>query len=135
YHPAPTASSTLSLHERSSDLDAIATVKLFKLLLSKDVHKKIVQNNIRQEQVGQLNPRLIEIVERLPSETGVFYMYNIDGELIYLSKSSNIRKKVNKICINSAPKNRKIQKEVRKVSFDLTGNVLIAQLKEIQESH
>ncbi|HLV63263.1 exonuclease domain-containing protein [Galbibacter sp.] len=115
--------------------DAIATVKLFKLLLSKDVHKKIVQNNIRQEQVGQLNPRLIEIVERLPSETGVFYMYNIDGELIYLSKSSNIRKKVNKIFINSAPKNRKIQKEVRKVSFDLTGNVLIAQLKEIQESH
>lgn len=115
--------------------DAIATVKLFKLLLSKDVHKKIIQNNIRQEQVGQLNPRLIEIVERLPSETGVFYMYNIDGELIYLSKSSNIRKKVNKIFINSAPKNRKIQKEVRKVSFDLTGNVLIAQLKEIQESH
>lgn len=115
--------------------DAIATVKLFKLLLSKDVHKKIVQNNIRQEQVGQLNPRLIEIVERLPSETGVFYMYNIDGELIYLSKSSNIRKKVNKIFINSAPKNRKIQKEVRKVSFDLTGNVLIAELKEIQESH
>ncbi|EKF56062.1 nuclease [Galbibacter marinus] len=114
--------------------DAMATVKLFKLLLSKDVNKKIVQNNIRQEQVGQLNPRLIEIVGRLPSDTGVFYMYNADGELIYLSKSSNIRKKVNKIFINSAPKNRKIQKEVKTVSFDLTGNILIAELKEIQES-
>ncbi|WP_417360117.1 exonuclease domain-containing protein [Galbibacter sp.] len=113
--------------------DALATVKLFKLLLSKDSNKKIVQNNIRQEQVGQLNPRLIEIVERLPNDVGVFYMYNTDGELIYLSKSSNIRKRVNKLFISSAAKNRKIQKEVKIVTFDLTGNTLIAELKEYQE--
>lgn len=113
--------------------DAMATVKLFKLLLSKDINKKIVQNNIRQEQVGQLNPRLIEIVEQLPNDTGVFYMYNSEGELIYLSKSSNIRKRVNKLFINSAPKNRKIQKEVKTVTFDLTGNILVAELKEFQE--
>jgi len=113
--------------------DAMATVKLFKLLLSKDTNKKIVQNNIRQEQVGQLNPRLIEIVERLPNDVGVFYMYNTEGELIYLSKSSNIRKRVNKLFISSAAKNRKIQKEVKTVTFDLTGNVLVAELKEYQE--
>src|SRR5690606_13682638 len=113
--------------------DAMATVKLFKLLLSKDINKKIVQNNIRQEQVGQLNPRLIEIVEQLPNDTGVFYMYNAEGELIYLSKSSNIRKRVNKLFINGAPKNRKIQKEVKTVTFDLTGNILVAELKEFQE--
>lgn len=113
--------------------DAMATVKLFKLLLSKDINKKIVQNNIRQEQVGQLNPRLIEIVEQLPNDIGVFYMYNAEGELIYLSKSSSIRKRVNKIFINSAPKNRKIQKEVKTVTFDLTGNILIGELKEYQE--
>src|SRR5690606_6064226 len=115
--------------------DAMATVKLFKLLMSKDTNKKIVQNNIRQEQVGQLNPRLIEIVERLPSEIGVFYMYNTDGELIYLSKSSNIRKRVNKLFISSTPRNRKIQKEVKTVTFDLTGNALVAELKEFQETH
>lgn len=113
--------------------DALATVKLFKLLLSKDINKKIVQSNIRQASVGQLNPRLIEIVEQLPSEIGVFYMYNAEGELIYLSKSSNIRKRVNKVFISGAPKNKKIQKEVKTVTFDLTGNNLIAELKEHQE--
>lgn len=113
--------------------DAMATVKLFKLLLAKDVNKSIIQSNIRQEQIGQLNPRLIEIVEQLPSTIGVFYMYNSDGDLIYLSKSSNIQKRVNKIFISSALRNKKIQKEVKTVSYDLTGNTLIADLKEYQE--
>ncbi|MDG3582203.1 exonuclease domain-containing protein [Galbibacter pacificus] len=113
--------------------DAQATVKLFKMLLTKDASKKIIQNNIRAENVGQLNPRLIDIVERLPNAVGVFYMHDLDGKIMFLAKSRNIQKRVNQIFVNTSRKFMKIQKEVRAVTYDETGNELIALLKENSE--
>ena len=55
--------------------DAIATTKLFKLLVDKDVQKSIISNTIRLEPKYQLDPKLIDIVENLPTSTGVYYMH------------------------------------------------------------
>jgi len=113
--------------------DAQATVKLFKMLLAKDTSKKIVQNNIRAENIGQLNPKLIDIVEQLPTSVGVFYVHNTEGEVIFLSKSSNIQKRVNQLFASSSKKNKRLQKEVKAVTYEETGNELIALLKENSE--
>ncbi|MCM5664079.1 exonuclease domain-containing protein [Galbibacter mesophilus] len=113
--------------------DAQATVKLFKMLLAKDTTKKIVQNNVRAENLGQLNPKLIDIVEQLPTTVGVFYIHNSDGEIVYLAKSQNIKKRVNKIFASSSKNSKKLQKEVKAVTYEETGNELIAQLKEFSE--
>ncbi|WP_411030981.1 exonuclease domain-containing protein [Spongiimicrobium sp. 3-5] len=113
--------------------DALATLKLFKLLLTKDTDKSIMKSVIRRETLGELSPKQLDIVESLPSETGIFYMYNKDGEIIFLSKSSNIKKRVNQHFIKSGDQARKIQKETKKVTFEKTGNELVAILKENEE--
>ncbi|WP_158979356.1 exonuclease domain-containing protein [Cellulophaga sp. L1A9] len=113
--------------------DALATLKLFKLLLSKDLDKTIVKSVLKAETLGELSPRQLDIVDDLPSEVGVFYMHNKDGEIILLNKSNNIKKRVNQYFTNSGNRARRIQKETRKVTFEKTGNELIALLKENEE--
>ena len=67
--------------------DAIATVKLFQLLLDKDIKKTIITNSVKQESKNQLEPKLVDIIESLPSTTGIYYMHKADGEIIYIGKS------------------------------------------------
>lgn len=113
--------------------DAMATLKLFKLLLTKDLDKSIIREVVREETHGELSPRQLDIVEQLPSDTGVYYMHNKDGDIIFLGKSSNIRKRVNQHFTNNSEKARVLQKETKKVTFEITGSELVALLKEHEE--
>jgi DNA polymerase III subunit epsilon len=113
--------------------DALATVKLFKMLLAKDLDKKIIQESIRLEPKYQMEPRLLDIIEALPSITGVYYMHKADGEIIYIGKSRNIRKRVNQHFTSSNPKSKKIQLQVATVTYEDTGSELVALLKESEE--
>jgi DNA polymerase-3 subunit epsilon len=113
--------------------DAIATLKLFKLLLGKDSDKSIIKNVVREETHGELSPTQLDMVFSLPSETGVYYMHDKDGEIIFLGKTKNIKKRVNQHFTNVGSLARKLQKETKKVTFEETGSELVALLKEYQE--
>jgi len=113
--------------------DAKATVTLFKLLLSKDSKKEIVSNTIRLEPKRQLDSKLLRIIEKIPSETGVYYMHREDGEIIYIGKSRNLKKRIIQHFTSDNRKSKKIQEEIYSVSFEKTGSDLIAQLKESEE--
>lgn len=113
--------------------DAMATVKLFNLLLAKDTEKTIVKNTVRTVPRFQLEPRLIDIIEQLPSATGVYYMHNNEGEVIYIGKSKNIKRRVNQHFTSEHPKSKKIQLLVTAVTFEETGSELVALLKESEE--
>ncbi|MEJ6792465.1 MAG: exonuclease domain-containing protein [Lacinutrix sp.] len=113
--------------------DALATVKLFKLLLSKDVEKTIIQKFLRKEPKLQLEPKLIEIIATMPSITGVYYIYNKEGRIIYIGKSKNIKKRINQHFTGTDRKSKKIQIQVATVTYDATGSELIALLKESHE--
>ncbi|MGY8914107.1 MAG: exonuclease domain-containing protein [Flavobacteriales bacterium] len=113
--------------------DALATLKLFKLLLSKDNDKCIVKEITKAASLGELSPTQLDIVEQLPSIRGVYYMHNKDGEIIFLGNSGNIKKRVNQHFTNDGSKARKIQKETKTVTFERTGTELVALLKENEE--
>ncbi|MBO0324205.1 GIY-YIG nuclease family protein [Muricauda sp. CAU 1633] len=113
--------------------DAIATLKLFKLLLDKDTDKSIIKNVVREETHGELSPTQLDMVFSLPSETGVYYMHDKDGEIIFLGKTKNIKKRVNQHFTNVGNLARKLQKETKKVTFEETGSELVALLKEYRE--
>ncbi len=113
--------------------DALATLKLFKLLLSKDTDKRIIREIVRTESQGELSPRQLDMVEQMPADTGVYYLHNKEGEIIYLGKSRNIKKRVNQHFTNNGDKGRALQKETRKVTFEKTGSELVALLKEHEE--
>jgi DNA polymerase-3 subunit epsilon len=113
--------------------DAMATVKLFKMLLAKDLEKEIVKSFIKTEIKTGLSPKLLDIVESLPSKTGIYYIHNEKGDLIYIGKSKNIKKRVNQHFSGTTSKCLKIQLEVYAVTFEETGSELIALLKESEE--
>jgi DNA polymerase-3 subunit epsilon len=113
--------------------DALATVKLFKLLLDKDLDKKIIQQTIRKDSKLKLEPKLVQIIAELPSITGVYYIHNSEGTIIYIGKSKNIKKRINQHFTGTNQKSKKIQKQVAAVTYEATGSELIALLKENEE--
>jgi DNA polymerase-3 subunit epsilon len=113
--------------------DAIATTKLFKMLLEKDVEKQILNDYIKQEIQKGIAPKLLDIVEHLPSKTGIYYIHNENGDLIYIGKSRNIKKRINQHFTGTSTKSKKIQREVYSVTPEETGSELIALLKESEE--
>lgn len=113
--------------------DAMATVKLFKMLLDKDLNKEIVKELIKFEIQKGIAPKLMDIVESLPSKTGIYYIHKQDGSIIFIGKSRNIKKRVNQHFTGITKSAKKIQNEVFTVTFEETGSELIALLKESEE--
>ncbi len=113
--------------------DAMATLKLFKLLLDKDIDKQIVKQQIKNEVHQGISPKLFDILENIPTTIGIFYVHNDKGNIIFIGKSNNIRKKLNQIFTADTKIAKRIQKEVYTVTFEETGNELIALLKEREE--
>ncbi len=113
--------------------DALATLKLFKLLLTKDSDKSILRKVVRNEAHGELSERQLDIVQQMPSATGMYYMHNKEGEIIFLDKSTDIKKRVNQHFTKNGDQARRLQKETKKVTFERTGNELVAMLKEYEE--
>lgn len=87
--------------------DAMATVKLFKMLLAKDLEKEIVKSFVKTEIEKGLTPKLLDIVSKLPSTTGIYYIHKENGDLIYIGKSRNIKKRVNQHFTGSSSKSKK----------------------------
>ncbi len=113
--------------------DALATVELFKILLNKDTKKEIIAQAVNTGVVSKLPSRLLKIVEDLPSDIGVYYVHNEKGDIIYIGKSKNIKKRVNQHFTGESAKAKRIQTEVHAVSYEKTGSELIALLKEQHE--
>ena len=113
--------------------DAMATVKLFKMLLDKDLNKEIVKEHIKFEIQKGIAPKLMDIIESVPSRTGVYYIHNEQGKLVYIGKSRNIKKRINQHFTGTTTKCKKIQSDVFTVTYDETGSELIALLKESEE--
>lgn len=112
--------------------DAMATVELFKLLLIKDKSKQIVNKIIKKEDV-KIKNKFIKIIQDLKNVTGIYYLYNEIGKIIYIGKSKNIKNRVNQLLTGNTNKSLKIQLEVSSVSFESCGNELVALLKESDE--
>jgi DNA polymerase-3 subunit epsilon len=113
--------------------DALATVKLFELLLEKDSIKEILKHQIKALHTHQVSSKYLSIIDELPTATGVYYLHNAVGDIFYIGKSKNIQKRVRTHLTGTDRKSKKIQKKLHKVNFETTGSELIALLKEQHE--
>lgn len=113
--------------------DAMATVKLFKMLLAKDTKKTIVKESVRANPKRVMDTKLKAIIQELPSECGVYYMHNVNGTIIYIGKSKNIKKRITQHFTGDNRKSKKIQEDVAAVTYEETGSELLALLKENEE--
>ena len=113
--------------------DAKVTVKLFELLMEKDFQKNILKIYVSSEQPNKVPSKYLEIIDKLPSEMGVYYIHNLKNEIIYIGKSNNIKKKILYHLTAKSKKSGVIQKEICSVTYALVGDELITFLKEQNE--
>jgi len=113
--------------------DAKATVALFKILLSKDTSKNIIGQTVKKDPKPKLESKLLDIIETTPAEMGVYYIHNAEGKIIYIGRGKDIRKKLVQHFTNDNRKSKRLQSEVKSVTFEKTGNELISILKEYEE--
>ena len=112
--------------------DAMGTVHLFKLLLEKDTQKIALSEFVKQN-LSTLPIHLLSLLDGLPNQLGIYYLYDKSGKLLFLSKSKNIYKRVNEHFTSEGKRDLFLQKQVGKVMYELTGTLLIATLKETEE--
>ena len=113
--------------------DTMATVKLFEMMLFKDITKEIVKSTIKPINNIKLATRLINILDDLPEQTGVFYFHNSKGKILYIGKHNNIKRAVNNLFIREAKKIKKMISHTETVTFELLGNDLMSSLKLYKE--
>jgi len=109
--------------------DAVVTVKLFKLLLEKDIDKNIIKDNIKYFDKREEKFKLQKILDELPEKEGVFYVHNIVGNVIYMGRGKSIKKEVNKLFLKDSRRFHKIKSKLNSVTYEETGNNLFTKLK------
>ncbi len=109
--------------------DAVVTVKLFKLLLEKDIDKNILQQTIKFSDNRNQKNKIIKILNTLPESEGIFYIHNENGNVIFIGRGRNIKKEVNKLFLKETKRALKIRVKTDTVSFQETGNQLFTKLK------
>lgn len=109
--------------------DAQATVKLFKLLLEKDVEKKIIQRTIKYTDNRNHKLKLQSILDELPEKEGVFYVHNENGNVIFIGRGKNVYSEVNKLFLKETSRAVKVREKVDTVTYEETGNQLFTRLK------
>jgi len=115
--------------------DALATVKLFELLLERDQNDSI-SKSVKNDYLNVRFPESFDrkLIDKLPEVPGVYYLHNEDGTVVYIGKSNNIRKRVITHFANKGThKAIEMRNVIRDVTFEVTGNELIALLLESDE--
>ncbi len=108
--------------------DAKATVELFEILLKLD-------KNLKELAYQGLNTSLDrKLIDSLPQETGVYYFYNVKGDIIYIGKSINIHDRIMSHLSNNTSKRAvNMRNEIADIGFEITGSELVALLLESNE--
>jgi len=116
--------------------DAGATAKIFDQLLQRDRDGWIAKALKKNSGETILPPNLPKTdFEKLPAKPGVYYFHNAHGQVIYVGKAINIKKRIAGHFTGDAREwgRSKIRNEIHRISFELTGNELIALILESQE--
>jgi DNA polymerase-3 subunit epsilon len=111
--------------------DALATAQLFTLL--QKAHPQGVEGFIQKEiNPKSLHPGLdLNTIDQIPARTGVYKLYNVQNEIIYIGKSKNIKSRVLQHLKNTKSKKAiELKEAIAKVDYELTGSELIALLLE-----
>jgi DNA polymerase-3 subunit epsilon len=116
--------------------DAEATVKIFDQLLRRDLDQYILKALKKNSGETILPPNLPKAeFDQLPSLAGVYYFHNAHGDVIYVGKAINIKKRIAGHFTGDAREwsRSRIRNEIHHISYELTGNELIALILESQE--
>jgi len=114
--------------------DAAATAQLWAYLLSRDEGGLINKALRRNSGEAFLPPQIsMEAYLSLPETAGVYYFHNSQGQVIYVGKAINIRKRFKGHFGGGSKSSQSMKSEIHSVSFERTGSEFLALLLEALE--
>jgi DNA polymerase-3 subunit epsilon len=76
----------------------------------------------------------IQLIEKLPEKKGIYFFHDKEGNLIYVGKANNIRKRVvSHFKKGSSFKTKKIKSLLHAITYQETGSELLAYLLELEQ--
>ena len=126
----------ITIHDRHRALgDAQATAEVLKLLIINDTNDFINYSLKRTSREATLPSNLPkEVFEKLPEKSGVYYFHNSKGKVVYVGKAKNIKSRIlSHFTGESGNGKRLFHENIHNISFELTGNELVALLLESRE--
>jgi DNA polymerase-3 subunit epsilon len=112
-----------------ADGDARATVKLLEILLEKDREKYIEGVYLKQPSATGKHP-FSKQIEPLVKTTGIYYLFNEDGTVIYIGKSDQLRVRIDRHFLSTNEKALALQNEVKSLRVEETGSLVLAEILE-----
>lgn len=112
--------------------DAEATVILFQKLQIQEKATEVFAHFLnKNNKQATLPPNLPNAVfNAIPNATGIYYLKNKKGEIIYVGKAKNIKKRVLSHFYSKTQKSLDMVRETADIDFELSGSELIALLME-----
>jgi DNA polymerase-3 subunit epsilon len=108
--------------------DALATVQLFQRVIAIAPEALTIGGGALKKLTSLIKP---EVISNLPETPGVYYLYNEGGDVIYIGKSVNIRKRVlDHIGSPTTKRATEMLAQIADVGFEETGSELIALILE-----
>lgn len=115
--------------------DAMATAELFRRIMEAQENKTEVKSMVNMGIKESKLPKNLSIadIHALPEECGVYYMHDVEGKVVYVGKSIDIKKRIASHFAEQTNKAARLQELVHDITFELTGSELIALLLESHE--
>lgn len=126
----------ISIKNRHRALDdARATAQIFIELLRIEAGQQSIQHLVNYGLKESRLPENIHLdkLHALPEQCGVYYMHDRNGQLVYIGKSNNIKKRIFQHFAEWGQKGQNMQTLVNDISYEITGSELIALIKEEDE--
>lgn len=114
--------------------DTLATVSLFERILAAqqgDALRQFIDHGIKETKLPK--NITLERLHLVPERCGVYYLHDEKGDVIYVGKSLNIRKRLFEHFADFTPKGEKLRNGVADISYEVTGSELVALLHESAE--
>ena len=115
--------------------DTMATVELFEMMMAEQngasEAKDFINRGVKESKLP--HGITLESLHALPDQPGVYYMHDKKGEVLYVGKSINIRKRIMEHFTKQTRKAAILQKNTATISTEVTGSELIALLLESHE--
>ncbi len=125
---------SVSARHRALD-DTLATVELFEKILHESDYAEdvnvMINRGIREQRLPEAIS--IEMLHKLPEQAGVYYFHNDAGRVVYVGKSVNIKSRVLQHFSKITGKSTEMIKQVKDITYEVTGSELLALLLESEE--
>lgn len=112
--------------------DCEATVDLFQRCLALDPDFEIITSFLNQKTAASYLPPNFKKsdFEKLPATTGVYFFKDKNGVPLYIGKAKNIKNRIKSHFQEKSNRKYKLMQETYSIDYELTGNELLALLRE-----